>query len=273
MEKIYTFGVAGNFTGHLEQAGEARDFVGIKAAAGMPKAVFPTYLPDGDAPDRLHTYPFDPDRVILPPDQDKVQIEPECAVIFKAEWNDGDIASLTAKGFCASNDCSIRREGARKISEKKNWGAASKGVSRDIIPVDSFDSAGIMDRYRIACFLLRDGEIHEYGEDSAVRDYSCIYGDLTEWLIEHFNHQTDEGPAEDIGSYLRSAGCPTDILVSIGATRYTPYGESHFLRDGDIITVMVYPEGTGRDELERIVLTGENERTDISVLRQTVYKA
>ena len=36
------FGVAGNFTGHLEQAGEAVDFVNIKTVeAKAPKAIFP----------------------------------------------------------------------------------------------------------------------------------------------------------------------------------------------------------------------------------------
>ena len=33
------FGVAGNFTGHLEQAGEAADFVSVAAAENAPKAV------------------------------------------------------------------------------------------------------------------------------------------------------------------------------------------------------------------------------------------
>ena len=30
LEEMATFGVAGNFTGHLEQAGEAKDFINIK---------------------------------------------------------------------------------------------------------------------------------------------------------------------------------------------------------------------------------------------------
>ena len=36
------FGVAGNFTGHLEQAGEAADFVSVAAAENAPKAVLHT---------------------------------------------------------------------------------------------------------------------------------------------------------------------------------------------------------------------------------------
>ena len=46
LKQAATFGVAGNFTGHLEQAGEARDFTQVKTAEkNAPKAVFPTYLP------------------------------------------------------------------------------------------------------------------------------------------------------------------------------------------------------------------------------------
>lgn len=47
---IPSFGVAGNFTGHLEQAGEARDFVNMKTKdVNAPKAIFPTYLPKGQS--------------------------------------------------------------------------------------------------------------------------------------------------------------------------------------------------------------------------------
>ena len=46
LTKMATFGVAGNFTGHLEQAGEASDFVNVKTKEAIaPKAMFPTYIP------------------------------------------------------------------------------------------------------------------------------------------------------------------------------------------------------------------------------------
>lgn len=31
-------------------------------------------------------------------------------------------------------------------------------------------------------------------------------------------------------------------MVSVGATRYTEYGEKNFLQDGDLAVVVVYPE-------------------------------
>ena len=40
--EVATFGVAGNFTGHLEQANEASDFANVKTAeTNAPKAIFP----------------------------------------------------------------------------------------------------------------------------------------------------------------------------------------------------------------------------------------
>lgn len=39
------FGVAGNFAGHLEQAGEAVDFVNVASEGVAPKGIFPWYLP------------------------------------------------------------------------------------------------------------------------------------------------------------------------------------------------------------------------------------
>jgi len=38
---LAVFGVAGNFTGHLEQAGEAEDFVGVQAKACGSRAATP----------------------------------------------------------------------------------------------------------------------------------------------------------------------------------------------------------------------------------------
>lgn len=136
---IPCFGVAGNFTGHLEQAGEAADFKNVKTLEqNAPKAIFPTFLPlkqpnsGSDAsviPEFLTTFPFDPKHIIFPKDEEKLQIEPECAIIFDTTWNGDTLTELKPVSFGASNDCSIRKQGAKKISEKKNWGKCTKGFS------------------------------------------------------------------------------------------------------------------------------------------------
>ena len=264
LKAIPSFGVAGNFTGHLEQAGEARDFVNVKAREGAPKALFPTYIPldqnksslspdqtllsdKSSVPSFLTVFPFDAEKIIYPEGEDKLQIEPECALICNLEYKGDKVSALKPLYFTASNDCSIRKEGARKISLKKNWGPSSKGLSDNLIKIDSFSEQGNINNYRIASFLVRkSGDsfvAYDYGEDSAIRDYSYIYDTLLDWIIEKLNNQKDEGPAENVASYLLEAGRPSQIIVSIGATRYTSFGEANFLREGDYSLVILYPEG------------------------------
>lgn len=300
---IPAFGVAGNFTGHLEQAGEAADFANVKTAeAAAPKALFPTYIPasggqaaeasaafSGDAsgghdasadapgpavPAFLRVFPFDSRTIIFPEGEEKLQIEPECTVVFDVEWKDGLVASLSPVCFGASNDCSIRKAGARKISEKKNWGPCSKGFSSHTIPLSSFCKGCALDGYRIASFLLREGKALPYGEDSPVAGYSYIWEKLAGWIADRLNNQKDEGPAEDVHAYLTVAGRPGRILVSIGSTRYTDWGEHNFLHDGDEAVVVLYPGASyGPGDILRMVESGGPDNAGnpgISVLRQTV---
>lgn len=44
------------------------------------------------------------------------------------------------------------------------------------------------------------------------------------------NNQPDEGPMNHIASLLEQANYPEQAIISIGATRYTEFGETHFLQ-------------------------------------------
>lgn len=274
LKQMPCFGVAGNFTGHLEQAGEASDFANVKTAeTNAPKAIFPTYMPNGknSVPQFLTLYPFDSEKIIYPPNEKKLQIEPECAIVCNVKWNGSKIESLEPICFGASNDCSIRKEGAKKISQKKNWGKCSKGLSDNLIPIDDFSENGIMQGYSISSFLVRDGNVYDYGENSPVGGYSYIYRKLVDWMIEKFNFQADEGPAENINSYLIDSGRPEKMMVSIGATRYTDFGEHNFLTTGDASVVVLYPHGRySIDEIRSFVSKKDFSASDISFLYQQV---
>ena len=129
---VIGLGVAGNFAGHLEQAGEARDFAAVTVKEAIaPKAIFPFYLPEHSRT-FLGTYPLSHREIRFPQGADNLQIEPEVGLLCDIEYRDGRVVGLTPRAFGAYNDCSIRREGARKISEKKNWGPASKGVAPEL---------------------------------------------------------------------------------------------------------------------------------------------
>lgn len=282
LQKIPCFGVAGNFTGHLEQAGEAKAFENVKTLQNEPKAVFPTYIPflnlqnDDDkkvVPEFLHTFPFDSEKIIFPKNEQKIQIEPECAIICDAIWQNEKLISLNPKFFAASNDCSIRKEGAKKISLKKNWGKSSKGLSKNLLKIDSFSEIGVINHYRIASFLIRDKKIYEYGENSAIKNYNYIYQKLINWLLEKFNNQIDEGPAEKIYDYLISCQKPKQIMISIGATRYSDFGKTNFSKPDDFSVVVLYPENKySKEQIMQMVLENSHFEDDISVLCQKVME-
>lgn len=240
LKSVIGLGIAGNFANHLEQAGEAGDFIDVKVDdEKAPKGIFPFYLP-GDFGHFLNTFPLSSQQIAAPQEGGNLQIEPEIAILFEIEYNASEVANLKPLRFYAYNDCSIRKPGAKKISEKKNWGEATKGVSAASIQIDSFTPQGAINNYRIASFLLRDAKLHEYGVDSPVAGYSYFYNPLLSWIIEKMNRQKDEGPLEEIAAYLKKCGYPKKALISIGATTYTETGKSAFLKPGDRSIVVVY---------------------------------
>ena len=73
-EQMIGFGVAGNFAGHLEQAGEAADFTQVKTEnAIQPKAIFPFYMPSEKA-GFLSTFPLSHNQINFPQGADNLQI-------------------------------------------------------------------------------------------------------------------------------------------------------------------------------------------------------
>jgi hypothetical protein len=278
LESTFGFGVAGNFAGHLEQAGEASDFVTVEADADAPKGIFPWYIPGlagDDTPSFLHTFPLSDANITVPAGSDNLQIEPEVGLLADVEYAaDGSAVGVTPVAIAAFNDCSIRRPGAKKISQKKNWGPASKGVAGRFFPVDRLDADGPTAGFRLASFLIRDGVAHPYGQDSALADYSYYGRRLLDWIVERLNHQqgSDDTPLEPVGAYLRAAGNPVRLLIGIGATRYTEYGESTYLENDDHSVVVVYDSAAHTpEEIRAAVSAGDDAGlTQASVLRQQV---
>ncbi|WP_439287628.1 DUF5718 family protein [Lonepinella sp. BR2904] len=269
-------GVAGNFAGHLEQAGEAADFVKVKTEeAVQPKAIFPFYVPSQQLNENerfLSVYPLSHDCLQFPQNADNLQIEPEIALICEIQYDKTSqkVTALLPTHFAAYNDCSIRRPNARKICEKKNWGADSKGLSANWIALDGFERGSNIDDYRIACFHKRDGELTEYGIDSPAVGYSYFHQKLLCWMVDKMNSQPDQDPMNNIANLLKQANYPTKAVISIGATRYTEFGEKNFLQIGDISIVVVYNGKTYSHE--QIAQMAEHAcfADDISALVQKV---
>jgi len=275
-------GIAGNFALHLDQAGEAEDFKDIITAdEAAPKGMFPFYLPKPKDPaniaglqakEQLFTYPLSESAIKLPTKQLNVQAEPEVGLICDLKYTAGKLSEIIPTAFAAYNDCSLRIGGAAKISEKKNWGIDSKGISQTLIQIDKFEEGGIMDNYSICSFLRRDTELHAYGENVELHGYSYFYKQLTEWMKNQLLTQENYGPLEPIESYIEACQKPTKAIISIGATRYTPYGEKTFLQKGDEVLVVLYKRDTYTfDAVAQHITAHHYNNDDMSVLAQKVY--
>ncbi len=271
-ESFVGLGIAGNFALHLEQAGELEDFKEVVTDdPNGPKGMFPFYLPGFEG--QKGVYPISSDTIILPQGDVNVQPEPEVALLCKLSYEGDRLAGITPTHFAAYNDCSIRKEGARKISEKKNWGACSKGLSDTLIPIDRFEKGGEMDRWRIASFLRRKGDVFRYGEDVELTGYSYFYDKLTEWMLHQINTQSDTGPLEPLREYLSACHQPKEAIISIGATRYTAYGESHFIQKDDEILIVLYNDTfCCPNEILKRVVKNDLEGEGLSLLRQKVVR-
>ncbi|MDQ1338645.1 MAG: hypothetical protein QG617_1612 [Campylobacterota bacterium] len=277
MDKYRDFlglGIAGNFALHLAQAGELEDFKEIITAdEAAPKGMFPFYLPKRveSAKEILNTYPISSSQIKLPNRDVNVQAEPEVGLLCKLEYENNKLTKIIPTHFGAYNDCSIRVAGASKISDKKNWGSASKGLSENLIKIDKFSKGGVIERYSICSFLKRDGEVHAYGEDVELNGYSYFYEKLLDWMVEQINTQKDFGPLEPLSQNISTCKNPTDAIISIGATRYTQYGESTFLKSGDEVVIAVYNRNSfSLGDVLECVDKSSYDSQNISVLAQKV---
>lgn len=266
------FGVAGNFAHHLDQAGEAVDFVNVKVEdENAPKGIFPFYLPNSDM--FLGTYPLSSSEITYPRniEEGNLQMEPEVALICELKYEDEKVIDMVPNFFTAYNDCSIRKPNAKKISEKKNWGKNTKGISSQIIELDKFEKGGAMDNFYIASYLKRDGKVYPYGQDSGVLSYNYFYAQLKEWIIKKLNTQKDEGPLENLSQHLHNSNYPDGMVISIGATSYTEFGEKNFLQISDEVFVVVYDKTINSyDNITSLITNGETTIKRASVLHQIV---
>lgn len=235
------FGVAGNFTNHLEQAGEAKDFVHIKGdSEDAPKGIFPFYIPSNST--FLGRYCINNDELVLPKNPIlRVQAEPEVALECELVYEENQIIRLIPRYFMAFNDASIRNdENAKKISQKKNFSRASKAVGHRKIPIDKFENGGVCDNYSIASFIKSKGILQSYGELSTLKGYSYFYERLSEWIVRKINTQQDFAVLENLSHFIQGASYPKKLLITIGATRYVKENENRTLEPGDRVCIVVF---------------------------------
>jgi hypothetical protein len=165
----------------------------------------------------------------------------------------------------------MRVEGAKKIRHKKNWGENSKAITENMLAIDKFSKGGVMDDYSLTSFIKRDGKLIQYGENSELLGYSYFYETLNEWIIDKLNTQQDVGPLEDLKALIKSSSYPKKLVISIGATRYTDFGEHNYLdRDDELYVVVYNHKKYSHDDIIKMI---EDDRFDdnmMSVLKHRV---
>lgn len=112
--------------------------------------------------------------------------------------------------------------------------------------------------------------LNTYGVNSPAVEYSYFHQKLLDWIIDRMNNQSDDGPMNNISEMLKQANYPTKAIISIGATRYTPFGESNFLQVGDVSMVVVYNAKKYTYAQIEEMAELETFSEDISALIQTV---
>lgn len=245
-------GVAGNVAGHMAQAGEAGQ---ESHSAQKPAALFVYYVPphpytvsDFQADKRrLEEFPVTYAVIEYPklPGACKVQVEPELGLLVDIVYSKDrkKVDHLVPRRVAAFNDCSIRSlEGANKLSMKKNWGHASKGISLRSFPIDSFAPGTFVDHLALVSYMKRDGEVYQYSVKAPARNYLLFHQPLLDWIVEQMNEQKDTDKWEEIWPQLQQGDYPTSSWIALGAGEYTDYGSTHFLKPLDEIVVVVYDE-------------------------------
>lgn len=270
MKNLLGFGVVGNFAGHLEQAGEASDFASLKRDINAPKGIFAYYVPEFINKSFLNRFCVNNELIIIPKGQ-KVQAEAEIALRLKLSYDEisHKITHLSPLSFMAFNDTSLRDIKTPKLSKKKNFSKACKGAGNEIA-IDCFMPGGVCDDFSLVSFLNRNGEILEYGECAKLNSYGYFYEKLLVWIEDMLNFQPNEGVLENLSNLF--SNYPSQIIITLGATKYIQNTQDAYLKTGDIISVIAFNHKKFNLQNLKILLK-ENKITpnnDISILTQKV---
>lgn len=284
--RTYGLGVAGNVAGHMAQAGEAD---AVKEGALTPKtpaAVFTFFAPHPHTIDateeevlmRLSEFPVT-NAIINYPDIEgagNVQVEPELGlyvdIVYAAD--EKSVSRLIPRRVAAFNDCSIRKlDGSEKLSEKKNWGEGSKGISLRSFRIHSMAPGTLVDNLVLVSYIKRGDTVHQYSVDAPAKNYLMFHEPLLEWIVERINNQKTEDKWEAIFPEMAASDYPTSMWIAVGAGEYTDWGATNYLQPKDECLVLVYnekayPSGPDMDSIHQM-FEERNPPDEIIALHQT----
>jgi len=251
--RTFGLGVAGNVAGHMEQAGEADAPAEGAAEADKPAGIFTFFAPHPHTPDATDNevlemteqFPVTNAVIDFPQVGGNVQVEPEMGLYVDIVYaKDGQsVERLVPRRIAAFNDCSLRElKGSSKLTEKKNWGFGSKGISVQTIRLNTISKGTFVDQLVLTSYIKRADQIHQYSVSAPARNYLLFHDELLDWIVEQINHQKNEGKFLPIFPDLLASDYPTSMWVAVGAGEYTDWGAKHFLLPQDETVVLIYDE-------------------------------
>jgi len=284
--RTYGLGVAGNVAGHMAQAGEADAAAEDAPAAKTPAAIFTFYAPHPHTVDasetevlmRLSQFPVT-NAVIRYPQIEgagNVQVEPEMGLYVDIVYSKDEkrVERLVPRRIAAFNDCSIRKlDGSQKLSEKKNWGEASKGISLRSFRIHSMAPGTLVDELVLVSYIKRGDQVHQYSVDAPAKNYLMFHEPLLDWIIDRINNQATEDKWEAIFPEMVESDYPTSMWIALGAGEYTEWGSTNFLQAKDECLVLVYntktyPEGPSAEQIAEL-FSEHDAPKDVIALHQT----
>jgi len=253
--RCYGLGVAGNVAGHMAQAGEADAPAATAEKPKTPAAIFTFYAPHPHTVDasenevlgRLENFPVTNAVIDFPKIGGNVQVEPEMGLYVDVVYakDGGSVERLVPRRVAAFNDCSIRKlDGSEKLSEKKNWGHGSKGISLRSFRVNSLSPGTLVDKLVLVSYVRREGEVQQYSVAAPARNYLMFHEPLLDWIVDRINNQQNVGKWENIFPQLVESDYPTSMWIALGAGEYTEWGQKNFLQPKDEALVLIYNEDT-----------------------------
>ncbi|MBF9003464.1 DUF5718 family protein [Vibrio nitrifigilis] len=226
-----TIGVIGNYFGHLSSAENVHE-------SEIPSGIFiidqnASSLTNGDA---TH----------YPERGSKVDIEPEFVIRYTIEYTDNKVSKLIPLQLTVGNDVTIRSlEGATKISSRKSWGQASKGIHPTWWSINQIDN---LNNLSLVSYIERDGEAHLTTQPLRIEEMKLFGQALDTWMVEAINGQQEHGMFDEILPTLAAQGYPEELILYTGAPNYTTWGTENFLQPGDSMHIIGYKTDNFSDE-------------------------
>lgn len=250
-----TMGVIGNYFGHLSSAENVQE-------SELPSGLF---VIDQNASslttDSIMNYPSL---------GENIDIEPEFVIEYDIIYDGEQVSQVRGRRITIGNDTTIRQlQDAQKISARKSWGKASKGLHSQWWSLESIDN---LSHISLISYIENNGECHLATQPLDIENIKLFGQPLEDWLVTAINQQGGDGMFDPILPQLQANGYPKTLTLFTGAPNYTAWGKKHFLQPDDIMHIIGYQttEYNHKEVMELFESNNIKEVPNILYLKQKI---